>query len=163
MAHEHHSGVHAGQDIGELIHRRYHFLQHQHESHGGPDADIPFLHLDEHVLQTLAANGTSDRDGYFDTAEYLAIEAWAVEAFTKRTGVFTDPQDRAASPLPGSVLQRATTTYACPPGCSTTAEPGCDGCTACEGGAHRRRGLAAFELYRLLDQARWDAYLETRD
>ncbi|MFC1436079.1 hypothetical protein ACEZDB_36140 [Streptacidiphilus sp. N1-3] len=154
----HHHGHQDPSRVKELLHQRYHFLQHQHEAHQGPDSTVPALHLDEQLLDALS----QDVD-YQHHREYLAIEAWLVAAFTDQTGCYADPATRVGSVLPELVSIRAGHGYRCPTACPTTEEPGCDRCPACADGDHRQQAQATFALSQLLDQAQWNAYRELQD
>ena len=140
----------------ELLRRRYQFLFHQHEAHGGPDTSVETRQIDEILLESLSDGGHPRH-----SAEYLAIEAWLVASYTDKTGLYADPAYRVDSTLPELVSTRAEDGYVCPAACPTYEDPGCDGCTACADSAHRQQAQATFALSQMLRQARWEAFVES--
>ncbi|MFF2080652.1 hypothetical protein ACFVXG_38540 [Kitasatospora sp. NPDC058162] len=159
MAHAHHHthGHQHGRDIGEILHRRFHFLEHRHRDHGGLDETVEPLPIDEQILARVAAGDPHE----MTTEVYLAIEAWLTTAYTARRGCYADPRIHGHSDLVALVQDRAAWLYTCPETCPTTEQPGCDGCSeACAGGVHRSRARAVYELAVILDRDHWDAFCQ---
>lgn len=127
-----------------------HLLQH----HQGLD-DIEFQPGDDDLLHHLASSR------HLGTPLHAALEAWAVKAYTEKTGFYSTTGDRVDSRLPDCVYLRAADAYVCPLDCPNHSAPGCDGCPACEG--HRRQADDAYALYRRLDQLRWEAFTQDVD